>query len=140
MTIVEKIKSECERGTGLPFLYGSGGELNVLLDNAVFPCVYCTLLGTSQIDNENGMYCERANVAIVICDKTEYDNTGEQNEQIISECQERAITLLRSIIGGGVLRLERTNGAQRIYNAHDVLLVGYALNVTLSEYIGNTGC
>lgn len=140
MTIVNKIKQLCESVTGLPFLYDSMGGLNVLLDNADYPCVYCTLLETTSVTNENGNIVEGVRVALVVCDKTEFDVGSIENESIIENCKAVANNILRNIRLTGALVLDSINEAQRFYEQYDVLLTGYALNLNVSEIYGDTGC
>lgn len=139
-TIITKIKTLVESVTGLPFIYESRGGLNLLLDNADYPCAYMTLLKTSSVTNDNGMIVESAQVAIVICDKTEYDLDSIANEAIIAQCKVVANNIIKAVDTTGELRLVSVNGGERFYNEFDIILTGYAINVTFEELIGDTGC
>lgn len=140
MAIVSKIIQAVEAASGLRCYYDNVEGLNVLLDNVEFPCVYMELLQNSQVENDNGNWVERADVAIVVCDKTDFDADAAENEQIIERCKNTAVQIAQMLGTTGEVALQSINSGRRFYQEFDVILTGYAINLNVQEVYGVTGC
>lgn len=140
MAIVTKIIQAVEAASGLRCYYDNVEGLNVLLDNVEFPCVYMELLQNSQVENDNGNWVERADVAIVVCDKTDFDADAGENEQIIERCKNTAVQIAQMLGTTGEVALQSINSGRRFYQEFDVILTGYAINLNVQEVYGVTGC
>lgn len=140
MAIVSKIIQAVEAASGLRCYYDNVEGLNVLLDNVEFPCVYMELLQNSQVENDNGNWVERADVAIVVCDKTDFDADAGENEQIIERCKNTAVQIAQMLGTTGEVALQSINSGRRFYQEFDVILTGYAINLNVQEVYGVTGC
>ncbi len=136
MTIIDKIKQSVTDATGVPCYYQSEEELNRILDNAQLPCALFVLLRGGQLTTTNGHLRERVQVAMFFADKTDFDFTAHENEEIINKQKQRAYKWLLSLNTSKLLRVIGIIGTERAYTDYDVILTGYAVNVTLEELRG----
>lgn len=142
MTIVAKIKKTIEEATGLPFLYHAAGDLELLLAQVPsLPVAYTFLLDTSAVADVNGIFHERATLAVVFASETAFDFNSLENEQLIDEMKRTAYKWITSIRRRyyDVLDVVAVNSAQRLYDTTAAVLTGYAVNITLQEVEGS-GC
>lgn len=139
-TFVEKICQNIEAGAGVAAYYQSPEMINELLDDVQMPCSYIFLVDSGQINENSGQFRERLNVAVFFVDRTDYDFCSIENERIIQQCKERAFEWLRSLRLNSDVRLVSINNTQRIYDRMDAILTGFAVNVTIEELTGWTGC
>lgn len=139
MSIVEKIKNSITAATGLKCYYQSEGDLNRIFDNAEFPSAFFVLLQSGQANTANGNYRERVQIAVFFCDLSGFDDTAMKYEHIIEKCKERAFLWL-SRLNKSELKLVSINGTNRAYHEYDVMLAGFAVNVTVEELVGVTVC
>lgn len=141
MTIIEKIKRSVEAATGLPFLYHAAGEINELIARAgELPVAYSFLIDSGTIDDVNGRYHERVTLAVMFCDKTEFDFNALENEQIIDRMKVKAYKWLQSLRMSNVLRIVSVNNTQRLYDNTTDILTGFAVNITIEDVAGVGEC
>lgn len=141
MNIIRAIKQNVEAATGLPFLYGSRGDINRQLDNAPLPCAFAYLLETNAVQDTNGVCRERLTFALFFIDKTHFDFEALENEDIIDQCKRRALKWYTQNRHSDAFRIVELNNTLRVYDElADAIVTGYALNITLEEYEGVTPC
>lgn len=141
MTIIEKIKQSVEGATGMPFLYHAAGELNELLARCnELPVAYSFLIDSGTIDDVNGRYHERVMLAVMFCDKTEFDFNALENEQIIDRMKVKAYKWLQSLRMSNALRIVAVNNTQRLYDNTTDILTGFAVNITIEDVAGVGEC
>lgn len=141
MTIIEKIKQSIESATNLPFLYHAAGELNELLARAnSLPVAYSFLLDSGTIQDTNGQFHEQISLAVMFCDKTEFDFNAIENEQIIDAMKVKAYQWLYQLRLNDDLEIVSINNTQRLYDTTTEILTGYAVNITLKEVQGYGVC
>lgn len=141
MTIIEKIKQSVEGATGVPFLYHAAGELNELIARCEsLPVAYSFLIENGAIDDVNGRYHERVTIAVIFCDKTEFDFNAIENEQIIDRMKVKAFKWLQSLRMNNALRVVSVNNTQRLYDNTTDVLTGYAVNITIEDVAGVGEC
>lgn len=141
MTIIEKIKQSVEGATGMPFLYHAAGELNELIARCgELPVAYSFLIDSGTIDDVNGRYHERVTIAVMFCDKTEFDFNASENEQIIDRMKVKAYKWMQSLRMSNALRVVSVNNTQRLYDNTTDILTGFAVNITLEDITGVGDC
>jgi hypothetical protein len=141
MTIIEKIKQSVEGATGMPFLYHAAGELNELIARCnSLPVAYSFLIDSGTIDDVNGRYHERVTLAVMFCDKTEFDFNALENEQIIDRMKVKAYRWLTDLRMSTELQIVSINNTQRLYDNTTEILTGYAVNITLEDVRGYGLC
>lgn len=141
MTIIEKIKQSVEGATGMPFLYHAAGELNELIARCgELPVAYSFLIDSGTIDDVNGRYHERVTIAVMFCDKTEFDFNALENEQIIDRMKVKAYKWMQSLRMSNALRVVSVNNTQRLYDNTTDILTGFAVNITLEDIAGVGEC
>lgn len=141
MTIIEKIKQSVEGATSVPFLYHAAGELNELIARCnELPVAYSFLIENGAIDDVNGRYHERVTIAVIFCDKTEFDFNAIENEQIIDRMKVKAFKWLQSLRMNNALRVVSVNNTQRLYDNTTDVLTGYAVNITIEDVAGVGEC
>lgn len=141
MTIIEKIKQSVEGATGMPFLYHAAGELNELIARcSELPVAYSFLIDSGTIDDVNGRYHERVTLAVMFCDKTDFDFNALENEQIIDRMKAKAYKWLQSLRMSNALRIVAVNNTQRLYDDTTDVLTGFAVNITLEDIAGAGEC
>ena len=141
MTIIEKIKQSIDGATGMPFLYHAAGELNELIARCKeLPVAYSFLLDSGTIDDVNGRYHERVTLAVMFCDKTEFDFNALENEEIIDRMKVKAYKWIQSLRMSNALRVVSVNNTQRLYDNTTDVLTGFAVNITLEDIAGLGEC
>lgn len=141
MTIIEKIKKSVEGATGMPFLYHAAGELNELITRCgELPVAYSFLIDSGTIDDVNGRYHERVTIAVMFCDKTEFDFNALENEQIIDRMKVKAYKWMQSLRMSNTLRVVSVNNTQRLYDNTTDILTGFAVNITIEDVAGVGEC
>lgn len=141
MTIIEKIKQSVEGATGMPFLFHAAGEINELIARCgELPIAYSFLIDSGTIDDVNGRYHERVTIAVMFCDKTEFDFNALENEQIIDRMKVKAYKWMHSLRMSNALRVISVNNTQRLYDNTTDILTGFALNITLEDITGVGEC
>ena len=141
MTLIEKIKQSVEGATGMPFLYHAAGELNELIARCKsLPVAYSFLIDSGTIDDVNGRYHERVTLAVMFCDKTEFDFNAIENEEIIERMKVKAYKWLQSLRMSNTLRIVSVNNTQRLYDNTTDILTGFAVNITIEDVAGVGEC
>jgi surface protein len=141
MTIIEKIKQSVEGATGMPFLYHAAGELNELIARcSELPVAYSFLIDSGTIDDVNGRYHERVTLAVMFCDKTEFDFNALENEQIIDRMKVKAYKWMHSLRMSNALHVVSVNNTQRLYDNTTDILTGFAVNITIEDVAGVGEC
>lgn len=139
MTIIDKIKASVE-AIDLPFNYASAEGLNIMLDNADFPCALMMLIETGAIEDENGRYHERITFVLSFAELTEFDFDSLENEVIIDRCKQRAFEWLTSLRRNDDFINVVVNSTTRDYLDYDAIITGYGVNITLTEAVGYGVC
>lgn len=141
MTIIEKIKQSVEGATGMPFLYHAAGELNELIARCgELPVAYSFLIDSGTIDDVNGRYHERITLAVMFCDKTEFDFNALENEEIIDRMKAKAYKWMQSLRMSNTLHVVSVNNTQRLYDNTTDILTGFAVNITIEDVAGVGEC
>lgn len=141
MTIIEKIKQSVEGATGMPFLYHAAGELNEIVARCgELPVAYSFLIDSGTIDDLNGRYHERVTLAVMFCDKTEFDFNALENEKIIDRMKVKAYKWMQSLRMSNALRVISVNNTQRLYDNTTDILTGFAVNITIEDVAGVGEC
>lgn len=140
MTIVDKIRDSVHAATGLQLHYQSAEMLNTLLDSVTYPAAYLYLLRSTQIDTNGAHFRERPQIAVFFVQPTEFDFNSLENERLIDECKQLAYQWLRSLYRSKELRVVSVNGGERVYDEMDVILTGFAINLTIEELVGDYEC
>lgn len=141
MTIIEKIKQSVEGATGMPFLYHAAGELNELIARCgELPVAYSFLIDSGTIDDVNGRYHERVTLAVMFCDKTDFDFNALENEQIIDRMKVKAYKWMQSLRMSNALHVVSVNNTQRLYDNTTDILTGFAVNITVEDIEGVGEC
>ena len=141
MSIIDKLKTNIEATTGLPFVYGSAGDINRALDYSPLPCVFVYLLTTTSVSDVNGQLHERATVAAFFVNKTVFDFDGIENEGIIDEMKRRAFAWVAASRSDKTLTFGAVENAQRVYDEiSDATVTGYAVQITIEEIEGVGTC
>ncbi len=136
MTFIEKLRNSIETATGLPFLYHAAGDLEVLLSQQpTLPVVYAFLIESGAVADVNGLFHERATLAVMFANTTEFDFNSAENEAIIDGMKRQAFGWLSHLrrYDYGTLDLVGVNSTQRLYDTTAAILTGFAVNVTLQE-------
>lgn len=140
MNVIEKIKSSIET-SGLPFFYGSRGDINRVLDRAPLPCSFAYLLETNAATDTNGICRERLTLAVFFVNKTTFEFEAIENEDIIDGCKREALKWYTRMRMSDDFRLISLNNTLRVYDEiADATVTGYALNVTIEEIDGIGAC
>lgn len=141
MSIIERIKASVEGSTGMPFLYHAAGELNELITRCnSLPIAYSFLLDSGTIEDTNGRYHERVTLAVMFCDKTQFDFNAIENEQIIDRMKVKAYQWLQFLRQSNALQVVSINNTQRLYDDTTDILTGFAVNITLEDMVGVGDC
>lgn len=139
-SIIEKIKESVEAVIGKNrFHYNDGNGLNIVLDDANYPCAFAQLIETGALEDTLGQYHERVSVGVFFADVADVDLEPMPNEQILTECKQRALTWLATLRNSDDLNLVSVNGTDRVYiktDGNDVRLTAFVVNVTLEEVRG----
>lgn len=140
MNVIEKLKKSIET-VGVPFFYGSPGDINRVLDRAPLPCAFAYLLETNAATDTNGICRERLTLAVFFVDKTTFDFEAIENEDIIGACKVKALQWYTRMRTSDDFRNLTLNNTVRVYDElADATVTGYALNVTLEEVEGIGAC
>lgn len=141
MNIIEHLQESVERTTGLNMHYQSLEGLNEILDGVEYPCAYSFLLESAGLVRDNNRYKERISLAVCFTDLTEYDFNSLENEDVLQRCKEYACKFLLGMNNDPYFTLLSVNGSERVYEKRfDVIVTGYAVNVTIEEQIGLSEC
>lgn len=134
MSVIDKLKENVERLTGMPFVYGSSGDINTALDQTPLPCVFAYLLSGGSVNDENGMLHERVQLAVFFVNKTVFDFEGVENEQIIDDMKRRAFGWYTLNRNNDALNFGTIARSQRVYDRiTDAIVTGYAIEVAIEE-------
>lgn len=141
MNVIEKLKKSITEAVGIPFFYGSGGEINRVLDRAPLPCAFAYLLESNTATDTNGIMRERLTFAVFFVNKTTFDFEAIENESVIDGCKRMAFSWFLKLNRGGEFQNNVINNTLRVYDEiADATVTGYALNVTIEEVEGVSAC
>lgn len=141
MSIIDKIRQSVTAATGLQCYYQTDGNLNRILDNVALPCAFLYLLREGEYDTQDGQHLERVRVGVFFTNKTEFDFGSIENEQIIQGCKADADKWLESLRGvDSTLQVIGSVTTRRVYDAMDVILTAFGVNVELQEIYGYNPC
>lgn len=147
MSIIEKIKNSIIAATGLPFYYDTPQTLNIRLDRGTFPAAMLFIVNSGAIQDTNGILHERLTIEMVFAtaarlssaDTFDFDGLDvEQND--LDAMKMQAFKWLLNLYRSHDLRLVAINNTKRYYATDDVMLNGYAVNVTIDEVAGISKC
>lgn len=135
MTIIEKLITSIKDALGdnFPVYYHNEETLNVIADNADYPCAFVYLLETGDLVEENGVVKEEATFAVHFVELTDFDYCSMDNEAIISRCKRRALQWVNNLSKDRYFTLEDIGNTQRTYEAFDTILTGFGVLLTLKE-------
>lgn len=143
MSIIEKIKQEFERATGLSIIYQSSEMVNVLIDTTPLPCGWWYIIDSGQvvIESTSGEIKERLQARLYVGDKTSLDFDAIINEQIITQCKEILFKFVKHVRTTNCgLEIENINQSKRFYLETDAIVTGYMLDLTIKENQGINIC
>lgn len=143
-SVIDKIKESVEAVIGKNrFHYNDGDGLNIDLDNADYPCAFARLVETGALEDSLGQFHERVSIGVFFADVADPCLEPMPNEQILTECKQRALTWLATLRNNDDLTLASLNGTDRVYiksEDFDVRLTAFVVNVTLEENRGYGLC
>ena len=142
MSIRNQIEGVVQTLTGSPaFIYGTVNELNLLADDATFPCVFMhTLQAITLVPQNNGSVANTFTLLLEFLYKTEFDQFTADNETYISQAlhlaNEFVIKAGKYRDGAGryfKIKTDNPNAkCQPVYNKYDVNTTGVSLTLNLS--------
>ena len=130
MIIVDKIRASIHNATNLPVYYQSIEQINAQLDNAHFPCAYLFLLERGRLTED---LREVVDIQVFFVQPTTFDFIAEDNERLIDDCKQLALTWLSHFGRDQYFRLNAVTTTDRVYEQFDVVLTGFAVGITLEE-------
>jgi hypothetical protein len=98
------------------------------------------LIDSGTIDDINGRYHERVTIAVMFCDKTEFDFNALENEEIIDRMKLKAYKWMQSLRMSNALHVVSVNNTQRLYDNTTDILTGFAVNITIEDVAGVGEC
>ena len=151
MSIRNQIEAIAQTLTNSPtFVYGTANELNLLADDAVFPCVFMYTLPAITLSPQiNGSVDNVFTVVLEFLFKTEFDQYTSANETYV----DLALRLANEFVvkaskhrttEGRYFKIKTGNSLNAkclpIYNKYDVNTTGISLTLNLSTmYFENFG-
>lgn len=140
MTVQEKIKSILE-GIGENYLFDNWQTANIRLDKANIPCVLNVLPVSGVFTLSDTQLKDKPNCMIAFMDKAEFDFDGEQNDDVIESCKNRAKEFILTVNKSGIFK--PVSGDIRystFYDKLDVNVTGIVIELQLEETKGNVLC
>jgi len=141
MPIRNQIEAIVQTLGGSPtFIYGTANELNLLADDAAFPCVFMYALQSLNLSPQvNGSVDNSFSIYLEFLFKTEFDQFTADNETLVNQ----ALHLANEFIvkaskyregDGRYFRVKAGDKArcQPVYNKFDVNSTGVNLTLTLN--------
>ena len=140
MTVQEKIKSIVE-GMGETYIFDNWQTANIKLDKGVLPCVLNVLPVSGYLNVGLNQLKDKPNCMIAFMDKVELDFDGEQNDDIIERCKNRAKEFILTINRGNVFKpISGDVRYSTFYDKLDVNVTGIVIELQLEELKGNVIC
>ena len=139
--IRNQIQSITQTLTAAPtFIYGTANELNLLADDASFPCVFMYPLQPGEVSPQiNGSVDNTFSVYLEFLYKTEFDQYSADNETYVNQALQMAneFIIKASTYREGEGRYFRIKAGDKarclpVYNKFDVNTTGVNLTITLS--------
>ena len=139
--IRNQIQSITQTLTAAPtFIYGTANELNLLADDASFPCVFMYPLQPVEVSPQiNGSVDNTFSVYLEFLYKTEFDQYSADNETYVNQALQMAneFIIKASTYREGEGRYFRIKAGDKarclpVYNKFDVNTTGVNLTITLS--------
>jgi len=138
--LLEKVKSIINETDSLPFIYNEITRANNEVDTSVLPCVVAYRNPKSKWHNNFGNYCEECDWLLFIVDKTDFDRTAFENEEIITDMKNLGISLVRNFRKSSDVEIIKYGvneyNTQKVYEQFDITTTGVALMITLRETKG----
>ncbi len=141
MPIRNQIEAVVQTLTGAPtFLYGTTNELNLLADDAVFPCVFMQPLQAITVaPHINGSVDNAFTVILEFLYKTDFDQYTSDNETYVTQAlhlaNEFMVKAAKYREGDGRYFKIKPGGNAKcvpVYNKYDVNTTGVSLTLSLS--------
>lgn len=140
MTVQEKIKSIIE-GMGETYIFDNWQTANIKLDKGVLPCVLNVLPVSGTLNVGVQQLRDKPNCMIAFMDKTDFDFDGEQNDEIIERCKNRAKEFILTINRGNIFKsIIGDVRYSTFYDKLDVNVTGIVIELQLEEVRGNVIC
>jgi len=146
MPIRNQIEAVVQTLTGNPtFIYGTANELNLLADDAVFPCVFLYPPQNINLSPQiNGSVDNTFSISLDFLFKTDFDQYTADNESFVSQ----ALFMANQFIAkastyrqgdGRYFRIKAGDKAKcmPVYNKFDVNTTGVSLTITLATMYFN---
>ena len=141
MPIRNQIEAVVQTLTGAPtFIYGTTNELNLLADDAEFPCVFMQPLQSITVaPHVNGSVDNAFTVILEFLYKTDFDQYTSANETYVNQAlhlaNEFMVKASKYREGDGKYFKVKAGGNAKcvpVYNKYDVNTTGVSLTLTLS--------
>lgn len=141
MPIRNQIEAIVQTLTGQPtFIYGTANELNLLADDASFPCVFMYALQSFNLSPQvNGSVDNSFSIYLEFLFKTEFDQYTSDNEPLVNQALQLANEFIVKASkyregDGRYFRVKAGDKArcQPVYNKFDVNSTGVNLSITLN--------
>ena len=136
-TIIDKLRDSISPIIGGEdrFHYADRDDLNVILDNACFPCAFCNLAKASVVDSDYGGMREKITIEVYFCDLVPFGIDGIENERVLQLQKERALEWVALLKRSDDFLFGGVNGTNRWYSPDglDVNFTAYSVSVTLTE-------
>lgn len=132
--VIDSIKDAFEKK--LAVYYHNEKTLNLVLDNADFPCAIVYLIERGDVVEENGVLKEKCTFAVHFIEPSEFDFNSIENEEIISRCKERCFEWIYSLNRNADIEIENVINSQRSYEAFDAILTGFGVLIEIKELTG----
>jgi hypothetical protein len=146
MPIRNQIEAVVQTLTGSPtFIYGTANELNLLADDATFPCVFLYPPQNINLSPQiNGSVDNTFSISLDFLFKTDFDQYTADNESFVSQ----ALFMANQFIAkastyrqgdGRYFRIKAGDKAKcmPVYNKFDVNTTGVSLTITLATMYFN---
>jgi hypothetical protein len=139
MSIRNQIEAVVQTLTGSPaFIYGTANELNLLADDAIFPCVFMHTIQAITISPQiNGSVSNSFSVVLEFLYKTEFNQFTADNETYVSQALHMANEFIVKAAryrdnDGRYFKIKARNldvKCQPVYNKYDVNTTGISLTI-----------
>lgn len=140
MSVQEKIKGLLE-DIGETYMFENWQTANVRMDKFPLPCVLNVLPVSGMLNVGLNQLRDKPNCMIAFMDKADFDFDGEQNDEIIERCKDRAKRFIMEVNKGKVFKgLSGDIRYSLFYDRLDVNVTGIVIELQLEEVKGTPIC